>query len=67
MPTFVFWILMMVLFALFFFCGEHLLLSRGNDSTKRQSKWTSTKAWIIYLIILVILTVALFICKKVLG
>jgi hypothetical protein len=63
MPTFVFWILMMVLLALFFFCGEHLLLSRGRDSTKKYSKFTSTKAWIIYMVILAILTVLLFIFK----
>lgn len=63
MPTFVFWILMMVIFAMLFFCGEHLLLSRSNDSTRKQTKFTSTKAWIIYMIVLAVLGVVLFIFR----
>ena len=59
----VFMIGVIVLFIMMFYCAEQLLVSRGN-SRGPQKAWKSTKAWIIYMVVILIFLVLLWVFRN---
>ena len=59
----VFMIGVIVLFCMMFYCAEQLLVSRGNQKGPAKA-WKSTKAWIIYMVIILIFLVLLWVFRN---
>ena len=59
----VFMIGVIVLFCMLFYCAEQLLVSRGKERGP-QKAYKSTKAWIIYIVVIMVFLVLLYIFRN---